>query len=233
MNNSRVIVPLDFPDQQQALDLCQQLSPDDCKLKIGKELFTRTGPALVAKLIDQGYDVFLDLKYHDIPNTVAQACKAAADLGVWMLNVHAFGGRQMLEAARDAIEGCTHKPVLIAVTVLTSMNEEELSALGVQRSLPEQVVHLASLTKNSGLDGVVCSAQEANLLRQQLGNDFCLVTPGIRPASASNDDQKRIMTPTQAIQAGSHYLVIGRPITRAADPGQALKAINTEISASL
>ncbi len=233
MSNSRVIVPLDFPDQQQALDLCQQLSPDDCKLKIGKELFTRTGPALVEKLIEDGYDVFLDLKYHDIPNTVAQACKAAADLGVWMLNVHASGGRQMLEAAREAVEGCTNKPVLIAVTVLTSMNEAELSALGVKRSLPEQVMHLAAMTKEAGLDGVVCSAQEASQLKQTLGPEFCLVTPGIRPASAAQDDQKRIMTPAKAIQAGSHYLVIGRPITRAEDPGAALAAINAEISANL
>lgn len=233
MNSSRVVVPLDFPDQEQALALCQQLPPDQCKLKIGKELFTRAGPALVAKLIDSGYDIFLDLKYHDIPNTVAQACKAAAELGVWMLNVHASGGTQMLQAAREAIHSASKQPLLIAVTVLTSMNEEELAAIGVTRSLPDQVMHLAAMTKEAGLDGVVCSAQEASQLQQAFGPEFCLVTPGIRPASAAKDDQKRIMTPAAAIKAGSHYLVIGRPITRAEDPGAALAAINAEISSSL
>ncbi len=233
MNSSRVVVPLDFPDQEQALALCQQLPPDQCKLKIGKELFTRAGPALVTKLIDSGYDIFLDLKYHDIPNTVAQACKAAAELGVWMLNVHACGGKQMLQAAREAIDSSSKQPLLIAVTVLTSMNEEELTEIGVTRSLPDQVMHLASMTKDAGLDGVVCSAREAAQLKQNFGPEFCLVTPGIRPASAAKDDQKRIMTPAEAIKAGSHYLVIGRPITRAEDPGTALAAINAEISSSL
>ncbi|MEQ8427670.1 MAG: orotidine-5'-phosphate decarboxylase [Gammaproteobacteria bacterium] len=233
MNSSRVVVPLDFPDQEQALALCQQLPPDQCKLKIGKELFTRAGPALVTKLIDSGYDIFLDLKYHDIPNTVAQACKAAAELGVWMLNVHASGGKQMLQAAREAIDSSSKQPLLIAVTVLTSMNEEELTEIGVTRSLPDQVMHLASMTKDAGLDGVVCSAREAAQLKQSFGPEFCLVTPGIRPASAAKDDQKRIMTPAEAIKAGSHYLVIGRPITRAEDPGAALAAINAEISSSL
>lgn len=233
MNSSRVVVPLDFPDQEQALALCQQLPPDQCKLKIGKELFTRAGPALVTKLIDSGYDIFLDLKYHDIPNTVAQACKAAAELGVWMLNVHACGGKQMLQAAREAIDSSSKQPLLIAVTVLTSMNEEELTEIGVTRSLPDQVMHLASMTKDAGLDGVVCSAREAAQLKQNFGPEFCLVTPGIRPASAAKDDQKRIMTPAEAIKAGSHYLVIGRPITRAEDPGAALAAINAEISSSL
>ncbi|MEQ8289137.1 MAG: orotidine-5'-phosphate decarboxylase [Gammaproteobacteria bacterium] len=233
MNSSRVVVPLDFPDQEQALALCQQLPPDQCKLKIGKELFTRAGPALVTTLIDSGYDIFLDLKYHDIPNTVAQACKAAAELGVWMLNVHACGGKQMLQAAREAIDSSSKQPLLIAVTVLTSMNEEELTEIGVTRSLPDQVMHLASMTKDAGLDGVVCSAREAAQLKQNFGPEFCLVTPGIRPASAAKDDQKRIMTPAEAIKAGSHYLVIGRPITRAEDPGAALAAINAEISSSL
>lgn len=233
MNSSRVVVPLDFPNQEQALALCRQLPPDQCKLKIGKELFTRAGPALVTKLIDSGYDIFLDLKYHDIPNTVAQACKAAAELGVWMLNVHASGGSQMLQAAREAIDSSGNRPLLIAVTVLTSMNEEELAAIGISRALPDQVMHLANMTKEAGLDGVVCSAREASQLKQALGPDFCLVTPGIRPASAAKDDQKRIMTPAAAIKAGSHYLVIGRPITRAEDPGAALAAINAEIFSSL
>lgn len=233
MSNSRVIVPLDFPDAAQALALCERLSPESCKLKIGKELFTHAGPQLVIHLQDAGYDIFLDLKYHDIPNTVAQACKAAAELGVWMLNVHASGGRNMLEAAKEAIDTASHQPLLIAVTVLTSMSEQDLQEIGVSRPLEEQVMHLAGMTRQAGLDGVVCSAQEAARLQQALGSDFCLVTPGIRPATASSDDQKRIMTPAEAIRAGSHYLVIGRPITRADDPLAALEAINNEVANSL
>lgn len=229
VSKSKVIVSLDFPEGQQALSLCQKLEPASCKIKIGKELFTREGPALVEKLIEQGFDVFLDLKYHDIPNTVASACRAAADLGVWMLNVHASGGRAMMEAAREALEQSSNKPLLIAVTVLTSMSEEDLKELGVNRSVDEQVLMLANLAKSSGLDGVVCSAKEANRLSSELGNEFCLVTPGIRPANTSSDDQKRIMTPAEAINAGSHYLVIGRPITKADDPLAALNSINAEL----
>ena len=229
-NNSRIIVSLDFPNGEQALELCKKLQPDSCKLKIGKELFTREGPALVKKLIDSGFDIFLDLKYHDIPNTVASACVAAADLGVWMLNVHASGGRAMLEAAKEAIDKTSNKPLLIAVTDLTSMSEDDLKGLGITRSVDEQVSLLANLAKQSGLDGVVCSAKEANRLSNELGKEFCLVTPGIRPVDSSQDDQKRVMTPTEAIQAGSHYLVIGRPITRANDPVAVLQSINTEIN---
>ena len=180
MSNSRVIVPLDFPDEEQALAMCQQLSPEICRVKIGKELFTRSGPQLVNQLRDAGYDIFLDLKYHDIPNTVAQACKAAADLGVWMLNVHASGGRNMLEAAREAIEASANKPLLIAVTVLTSMSEHDLVEIGVNRPVEEQVLHLASLTQQAGLDGVVCSAQEAAPLKQEFGSDFCKTDPHAR-----------------------------------------------------
>lgn len=229
MSKRRVIVSVDFPDAKQALDLCQKLDPASCKLKIGKELFTREGPALVEQLINTGFDVFLDLKYHDIPNTVASACRAAADLGVWMLNVHASGGRAMMEAAREAIDKSSNSPMLIAVTVLTSMSADDLLELGISNPLDEQVSLLANLTKSSGLDGVVCSAREANRLSAELGKDFCLVTPGIRPADASRDDQKRVMTPVEAINAGSHYLVIGRPITKAADPLAVLNAINAEI----
>jgi orotidine-5'-phosphate decarboxylase len=230
VNNSRVIVSLDFPDGKQALDLCQKLDPSSCKLKIGKELFTREGPALVEKLISSDFDIFLDLKYHDIPNTVASACRAAADLGVWMLNVHASGGRVMMEAASEALDKTTHKPLLIAVTVLTSMSQEDLSELGITNSVEEQVIMLANLAKSSGLNGVVCSAKEASRLKAELGEDFCLVTPGIRPANSDSDDQKRIMTPAEAIEAGSHYLVIGRPITKAEDPLVALESINASIS---
>lgn len=226
----RVIVSLDFPDGSQALDLCQKLDPENCKLKIGKELFTREGPALVEKLIASDFDIFLDLKYHDIPNTVASACRVAADLGVWMLNVHASGGRAMMEAASEALDKITHKPLLIAVTILTSMSQEDLGELGITRTVEEQVMLLASLAKSSGLKGVVCSAKEAKSLKAELGKEFCLVTPGIRPANASSDDQKRIMTPAEAIDAGSHYLVIGRPITKADDPLAALDAINATIN---
>jgi orotidine-5'-phosphate decarboxylase len=221
---------LDFPNGKQALELCQKLDPTQCKLKIGKELFTREGPVLVERFINIGFDVFLDLKYHDIPNTVASACRVAAELGVWMLNVHACGGRIMLETACEALDKSTHKPLLIAVTVLTSMTDSDLRKIGISNSVDEQVMLLAKLTKSSGLDGVVCSAKEAKYLSSELGKEFCLVTPGIRPVNADSDDQKRIMTPAEAIVAGSHYLVIGRPITKADDPLVALSAINAEIN---
>jgi len=231
-NNNRVIVSLDFPAAKQALELCQKLDPTSCKLKVGKELFTREGPALIEKFIKMDFDIFLDLKYHDIPNTVASACRVAADLGVWMLNVHASGGRSMMEAARDALEKSTHKPLLIAVTVLTSINDNDIHELAITNTVKEQVILLAKLAKSSGLDGVVCSAMEATDLSLQLGKEFCLVTPGIRPADSSKDDQQRVMTPTEAINAGSHYLVIGRPITRAEDPLAALNAINADINSA-
>lgn len=232
MSNSRVIVSLDFPEAKQALELCQKLDPTSCKLKVGKELFTREGPALVEQFIKMDFDIFLDLKYHDIPNTVASACRVAADLGVWMLNVHALGGRTMMEAARDALDKTTHKPLLIAVTVLTSMNDNDIRELAITNSVKEQVLLLAKLAKSSGLDGVVCSAKEATDLSVELGKDFCLVTPGIRPADSGKDDQQRVMTPLEAINAGSHYLVIGRPITRAEDPLAALNAINADINSA-
>ena len=229
MSNSRVIVSLDFPDAKQALDLCQKLEPESCKLKIGKELFTREGPALVDQLINSNFDIFLDLKYHDIPNTVASACRAAADLGVWMLNVHASGGRSMMEAAREAIDKSSNSPLLIAVTVLTSMSVDDLSESGISGTVEDHVLLLANLARSSGVDGVVCSAREANRLSAELGKEFCLVTPGIRPVDSNSDDQKRVITPVEAINAGSHYLVIGRPITRAGDPLAALNAINADI----
>lgn len=230
MTNPRIIVALDFSSSQEALALAQRLDPASCRLKVGKELFTAAGPALVEKLNALGFEVFLDLKFHDIPNTVAAACKAAARLGVWMLNVHALGGRRMMEAAREALEGAAHRPKLIAVTVLTSMGRDDLNELGIAGEPRETVLRLAGLAQASGLDGVVCSAQEASSLRQELGADFCLVTPGIRPANAAQDDQTRIVTPTEAIRLGSHYLVIGRPITKAADPLQVLQQINLEIN---
>jgi orotidine-5'-phosphate decarboxylase len=227
----RIIVALDFAEPAQALALLARLHPGLCRIKIGKELFTRGGPALVEKVIARGFAVFLDLKFHDIPNTVAQACKAAADLGVWMVNVHTLGGRKMLEAAGDAIASCATRPLLIGVTLLTSLDTQDLRDIGITATLEEQVVRLASLAQQSGLDGVVCSAREARSLRARFGPDFCLVTPGIRPAGAAAQDQSRTMTPAAALQAGATYLVIGRPITQAPDPLAALESIRAEISA--
>ena len=225
-----VIVALDYPDADSARDFVAKVKPESCRLKVGKELFVAAGPAFVRELVDSGHAVFLDLKFHDIPNTVAQACKAAARLGVWMMNVHASGGPRMLQAAREAVEtGTGDRPLLIAVTVLTSMGEGELQAIGIHASAEDQVMRLARLTQEAGLDGVVCSAREAKPLRQALGSTFNLVTPGIRPAGADAGDQTRILNPAQALAAGSDYLVIGRPITQAPDPMAALAAINQEI----
>jgi len=235
MSDPKIIVALDYAQADQARAFVDRVRPDLCRLKVGKELFVAAGPAFVEALVARGFAVFLDLKFHDIPNTVAQACKAAARLGVWMMNVHASGGPRMMLAAREALEGLpglTARPRLIAVTVLTSMGEEELRAIGVEASARQQVLLLASLAHDSGMDGVVCSAQEAPLLRSALGTDFLLVTPGIRPAGSKVGDQTRILTPAQAIQAGSDYLVIGRPITQAADPLIALEAIAREIDST-
>ena len=229
MNDPKIIIALDYPAAAPALALAERLQPELCRLKVGKELFTATGPALLEQLMRRGFEIFLDLKFHDIPNTTAQACKAAAGLGVWMVNVHALGGRRMLEAAREALASSTQPPRLIAVTLLTSMAQEDLADIGIKATPAEMVRRLAMLAQDSGLDGVVCSAQEAALLRKQCGNEFCLVTPGIRPAQASLDDQSRVMTPLAALQAGASYLVIGRPITKAADPLQALLDISQEI----
>ncbi|GGB47530.1 orotidine 5'-phosphate decarboxylase [Oceanisphaera marina] len=226
----KILIALDFADQQQALALIAQLDPASCRLKVGKEMFTLFGPEFVRTLVEAGFDVFLDLKFHDIPNTVAKAVAAAAELGVWMVNVHASGGLRMMQAAREALLPYGDRaPLLIAVTVLTSMTAEELEQVGVLRSPAEQVLALARLTRDAGLDGVVCSAQEASLLKAELGHDFKLVTPGIRPAGSDAGDQRRIMTPEQALAAGSDYLVIGRPITQAANPADALATINQSL----
>ena len=222
-----VIVALDFANEHETLAFVRRLSPELCQLKIGKELFTATGRSLVEKLIQQGFKLFLDLKYHDIPNTVAQACKVAADMGVWLVDMHAAGGRRMMEAAADAVANDRHRPQLIGVTVLTSMEQGDLRELGFTQTPEELVLAWAVLAKDSGLDGVVCSAHEAQALRQSLGNEFLLVTPGIRlDVAGNNDDQRRIMTPQQALAAGSSYLVMGRPITQAADPVAVLQQIN-------
>lgn len=229
MNDPKIIVALDFPSASQALALADRLQPTLCRLKVGKELFTSAGPALLEQLMKRGFDVFLDLKFHDIPSTTAHACKAAAGLGVWMINVHALGGRKMLEAAAEAVKLSATKPRLIAVTMLTSMAQEDLADIGIKATPAEMVLRLATLARDSGLDGVVCSAQEAAMLRKHCGSGFCLVTPGIRPTQVSLDDQSRVMTPHAALQAGSSYLVIGRPITQAANPLRALLDIQHEI----
>ena len=231
MSDRPIIVALDFPDTAEAVALAQQLDPGRCRVKVGKELFTRGGPAVVGHLANTGFDVFLDLKFHDIPNTVAGACKAALAMGVWMLNVHAIGGRKMMETAREVVGDGADAPLLIAVTLLTSLSESDLSETGLGGTAAEHVVRLAKLAESCGLDGAVCSAREISLIRDGCKPGFRLVTPGIRPAGVGFSDQRRVMTPGEALLAGSDYLVIGRPITAAADPMAALTAIEEEIGA--
>lgn len=231
--NPRVVVALDYPDAAAALAFVSRLSPGSCRLKVGKELFTAAGPQLLEAIMNKGFEVFLDLKYHDIPNTTAQACKVAAELGVWMVNVHALGGRRMMEQSRNILEAYSKRPLLIAVTILTSMNTADLAELGLPGEPADWVLRLATLAQKSGLDGVVCSAQEAPLLKRHLGREFNLVTPGIRPTGSNADDQARIVTPSQALLNGSDYLVIGRPITQSNDPVATLAAINLELSQTL
>jgi orotidine-5'-phosphate decarboxylase len=229
-DSSRLIVALDFHDAPTALRFVDQLAPHSCRVKVGKELFTREGPAIVDALIQRGFDVFLDLKFHDIPNTTAQAIKAAAELGVWMVNVHASGGRRMMEASKEVLEKVNgKKPLLIAVTVLTSMDENDLTEIGFNGSPLDQVMRLSHLAKESGLDGVVCSAHEASYLRKTF-SAFVLVTPGIRPLATDITDQKRVVTPEQAISLGSDYLVVGRPITASQNPMSVIASIQSAIS---
>lgn len=230
MNDQKVIVALDYDNQADALAFVDKIDPASCRLKVGKEMFTLFGPEFVRELHKRGFSVFLDLKFHDIPNTCSKAVRAAAEMGVWMVNVHASGGERMMAASREILEPYgKDRPLLIAVTVLTSMEQADLAGIGLDVEPQQQVMRLANLTKNAGLDGVVCSAQEASLLKQNLGQEFKLVTPGIRPAGSEAGDQRRIMTPYEALQAGSDYLVIGRPITQAADPAKVLTAINASL----
>lgn len=230
VSDSKIIVALDFNDLQQAKSLVEKLDPNLCKLKVGKEMFTLFGPDWVKFLVDKGFKVFLDLKFHDIPSTVAKAVSAAAELGVWMVNVHASGGDKMMKAAKEALSSFgKQRPLLIGVTVLTSMDDEQFSKLGYHAKIDEQVFNLAKLAHDSGLDGVVCSAQEAEQLRE-LDETFLRVTPGIRPAGADVGDQSRIMTPEKALNAGASYLVIGRPITKSDDPLKALCDISESIA---
>lgn len=224
-----VIVALDFPDMSAAIALAEQLDPAQCRVKVGKELFTSSGPAVIEKLHELGFEVFLDLKFHDIPNTTAMAVKAAAELGVWMVNVHCSGGLRMMSACRETLDGLSGvKPLLIGVTVLTSMDREDLAGTGLDVPPQEQVLRLAGLAAQARLDGLVCSAQEAQMLNIAQPS-LQLVTPGIRPAGSAQDDQRRILTPRQAMAAGSDYLVIGRPISQAVEPAQALAAIVAEL----
>lgn len=229
MSDPKIIVALDYADSNAALKLADQIDPQRARVKVGKELFTRSGPEVVKALVSRGFDVFLDLKYHDIPHTVGRACAAAADLGVWMMNVHTLGGCAMMQSAREAVGSDADSPILIGVTLLTSMDQKTFDQIGLSGNMTDTVLRLAQLAKDSGLDGVVCSAQEATPLRDSLGSDFQLITPGIRPAGSDRGDQHRTMTPKQALDAGSHYLVIGRPITAAADPMQALLDIETSL----
>jgi orotidine-5'-phosphate decarboxylase len=224
-------VALDYPDAESALQLVRRLDSSQCRLKVGKELFTAAGPDFVRRLVDLGFEVFLDLKFHDIPSTVAKACGAAARLGVWMMNVHALGGERMLCAAREALSGLTRPPLLVAVTILTSMDKTDLRTIGLGGAPGDHVIRLATLAHDCGLDGVVCSSRETRELRTRLGSSFRLVTPGIRPSGSRMDDQRRVMTPADAVRNGSTYLVIGRPITQADDPLGILLTINKELAA--
>lgn len=230
MSNPRIIIALDYSTLDTTLALTEKLNPQRCRLKIGKELFTHYGPKIVEILINDGFDIFLDLKYHDIPNTVARACKAAADLGIWMINVHALGGRAMMTAAREAINETHDRPLIVAVTLLTSMDQITFKQIGLQGNIENTVLRLANMADDSGLDGVICSGYEATKLRRQHGNNFQLITPCIRPINSNKGDQYRVMTPMQAITAGSNYLVIGRPITKSPDPIYALETIEQSIS---
>ena len=232
-NGKPIIVALDFPDAESALGFAARLDPAACRVKVGKELHTAAGPQLVDALMRRGFDVFLDLKFHDIPNTVANACRVAARQGVWMMNVHASGGRRMLLAAREAVDLASVKPLLIGVTVLTSLADAEIAEVGLAGTVADNVMRLATLTKACGLDGVVCSAGEATSLKAALGAAFQLVTPGIRLVGDVRGDQQRVATPVDAIKLGADYLVIGRAITNAKDPVATLNSINRQLAASM
>lgn len=229
---NKVIVALDYETEAEALALVDQIDPSLCRLKVGKEMFTTLGTDFVKQLHNRQFDVFLDLKFHDIPNTVARAVRSAADLGVWMVDLHASGGLRMMEEAKKILEPYgKDAPLLIGVTVLTSMEDLDLLQIGINASPMEQVIRLAKLTQRAGLDGVVCSPQEVEILRAECGQDFKLITPGIRPIGSDFGDQRRVMTPAAAVQAGSDYLVIGRPITQADNPADVLRVINSSIHA--
>ena len=225
---NRIIIPLDL-DYSQAISIAKTLDPNICRLKVGSQLFTSSGPKVINELHSLGFDIFLDLKFHDIPNTVHESVKSAADLGVWMVNVHASGGSKMLEASNKALLGYENPPLLIGVTVLTSLSEEEIKEIGL-KGIQGQVLQLAGLVKDNGLDGVVCAASDTTAIKSKFGEDFLAVTPGIRPANSNTNDQSRVATPSEAIKNGSDYLVIGRPVTGSKNPKDALEKIYKEIS---
>ena len=229
-SDSKIIVALDYSDTKDVIRFADSVAPSLCRLKVGKELFTHAGPKIVSDLIKKGFDIFLDLKFHDIPNTISGAINVAADMGVWMTDVHASGGKRMMEEAKNTLEKNNSDMLLVAVTVLTSFSGDDLSDIGIYSTTEEQALRLATLAKNSGMDGVVSSAGEARELRKTCGEDFILVTPGIRPISAKPDDQRRIFTPSQAIVNGSSYLVVGRPITQSLSPAGILEIMNDEVS---
>jgi orotidine-5'-phosphate decarboxylase len=231
VSEPRIIVALDFPDLARATQIASRLDPVQCRLKVGKELFVRGGPTLVSRLINLGFDIFLDLKFHDIPNTVGRACRAAAELGVWMLNVHALGGRRMLEEARSALDAVTRPPLLVAVTLLTSLTAQDLAEVGLDDGVEDHLKQLVRLAMECNLDGVVCAPTDLELARKTSSPPFILVTPGIRPRGMAQDDQRRVSTPAEALCHGADYLVIGRPITSASEPLQALRSIENEIQA--
>lgn len=233
VSRSPIIVALDYPQMGDALELAGKLDPERCRLKVGMELFTRHGPAIVEKLRQAGFEIFLDLKFHDIPNTVARACAAAADLGVWMVNVHAMGGNRMISEAREALNRCVHQPLLVGVTVLTSLSNEDLRLTGVSGTAAEHMYRLTDMCARAGANGIVCPAEEVKRLKHVFAPPFLFVTPGIRPSGADKHDQTRTMTPAEAINAGSDFLVVGRPITRARDPLKVLEEIESEVNEAL
>lgn len=225
MDNRKILVALDVNNISDALELVGKLDPKLCRLKVGLELYTATGYKVLEQLQKRGFEIFLDLKFFDIPNTVARTCSVVADMGVWMVNVHALGGKAMMAAAAEALSKSSHRPLLTAVTILTSNKQRDLIEVGITGDMQDCVGHLADIARQSGCDGVVCSALEARSLREKMGREFVLVTPGIRPDGAGRDDQNRVVTPVEAIMLGVDYLVIGRPITKAIDPGTALAEI--------
>lgn len=229
----QIIVALDFPHLKSALDFAEQLDPLACRVKIGKELFTASGPACIESFQKRGFEVFLDLKFHDIPNTVAKACEVAADLGCWMVNLHVSGGRQMLESAANILAKRSKRPLLVGVTVLTSMRKIDLRETGIAFGPEKQVLLLTALAREAGMDGIVCSPLEARSVRKEMGCNFVLVTPGVRPSSSTADDQNRIATPAEAVNMGSDFLVIGRPITRAENPPAVLQQIYDSLVTSV
>ena len=225
----KIILALDFDSESETLNFIERLDPKLCKLKIGKQLFVREGPKIVTSMIDRGFDVFLDLKFHDIPNTTVKACEAAADMGCWMVNIHAFGGRIMMEAVANSFARLKAPPLLVSVTVLTSFDGQEISRIGLNKTLDNQVELLAKLSYDSGIDGVVCSALEIGKIKKSVGSKFIYVTPGIRVLGDAMHDQSRVVTPEKAILLGSDYIVIGRSITSDKDPLKKLKQINLNL----